>query len=187
MLHKLNPLFARLYRLFGWKISGQIPDIPKSILIFAPHATWHDFLVGVGARAYVDKPIHYLGKAELFNAPFGGLFKALGGYPVERTKRNNLVDWIVSLYQQKESFHLALAPEGTRKDVDSLKTGFYYIAQKAHIPIIMVGVDYAQKTIFIAEPFYCSQDLTADMQHIARFYAQLPGKKKAWVRAMLEG
>ena len=121
-------------------------------------------------------PTKYLGKKELFRPPFGWIFRTLGGYPVDRSRNSNLVDAIVEIFDSKEEFIIALAPEGTRKYVGKLKTGFYYIAQKAQIPIVMVGFDYSKKEVIISDPFYTSNDIDTDMPKIMIFFDGISGK-----------
>ena len=95
------------------------------------------------------------------------------------------MDSIVDIYAEKESFVAVLAPEGTRKDVQELRTGFYYIAKKANIPIIMIGFDYVNKSIKIREPFYPSGDFEVDKKVIAQYFSTIPGVQKSWIKNYL--
>jgi len=175
-------LFDLAFRISGWKLSGNVPlHLPKSLIIVCPHATWIDFPVGLGARSMMNMPINFWGKKELFDGFKGGIFRWLGGYPVDRSKNNNLVGAIVDIYNAKESFHAVLAPEGTRKNVESLKTGFYYIAVQANVPIIMIGFDYVNKLIHIREPFVPTGDFEVDKLVIAEYYQTIPGVQKSWI------
>jgi 1-acyl-sn-glycerol-3-phosphate acyltransferase len=144
----------------------------------APHTSNLDFFVGVLARAFIKeiKDSKFLGKKELFQPPFGWIFRVLGGYPVDRSRKSNLVDAIVEIFDSKERFIIALAPEGTRKYVGKLKTGFYYIAQKANIPIVMVGFDYVKKEVIISQPFYTGKSIKTDMPLIMKFFKGISGK-----------
>ncbi len=181
-----NPIFNFIFKITGWKLIGNIPqNLLKSIVIVCPHASWVDFPVGLGARSLMRKKIYFWGKQELFKGSFGWLFKKLGGYPVDRSKNTNLVSSIVDIYHSKESFHAVLAPEGTRKDVQELKTGFYYIAVQAQIPIIMVGFDYVNKHIVVNDPFTPSGDFETDKKVIAQFYQGIPGVQKSWIKNYL--
>jgi 1-acyl-sn-glycerol-3-phosphate acyltransferase len=175
-------LFDLAFRVSGWKLSGNVPlHLPKSLIIVCPHATWKDFPVGLGARSMMNMPINFWGKKELFDGIMGGVFRWLGGYPVDRSKNNNLVGAIVDIYNSKESFHAVLAPEGTRKNVESLKTGFYYIAVQANVPIIMIGFDYVNKLIHIREPFMPTGDFEVDKLVIAEYFQTIPGVQKSWI------
>jgi hypothetical protein len=118
----------------------------------------------------------YLGKAELFKGPFGFIFRKLGGFPVERSENHNMVEDAVQLFNRHDSFLLALSPEGSRKKVERLRTGFYHIAKKASVPIVMVGLDFEKKEALLSEPFLTGDDEAADFQHIYQFYAPVKGK-----------
>ena len=162
----------------GWKTKVQFPaDIKKCIIIIAPHTSWQDLIIGLAYRSVLRlKNSKYLGKKELFDGPFGFLFRWFGGVPVDRFSKHNVVDQVVDILNQHEEFMIAMAPEGTRKKVDRLKTGFYYIAKKAGIPIVMAGMDYKRKEIFFSEPFYPGDDEAKDFEHIISFFAPVQGK-----------
>ena len=163
--------------IFGWKIVGEFPKEPKKyVLIGAPHTSWYDFVIGILARSVTQVKINFIGKDSLFKAPFGFIFRWLGGTPVDRSKSNNLVDAIVQTFNSKDEFRLALSPEGTRKKVEKLKTGFYYIAKGANVPIVMFTLDFGNKQIAIAEPFYPSEDKEKDFAIIRNFYKDVKGK-----------
>lgn len=182
-----NWLFDSLFKWSGWQLTGNIPHhLKKCIVIVCPHATWVDFPVGLGTRSTLKRNIHFWGKKELFKGPFGWLFKVLGGYPVDRSKHSNLVDAIVDIFNSKEEFLAALAPEGTRKDVQELKTGFYYIAKLANIPIVMVGFDYVNKKVIVNDPFTPTGDFEKDKIEIAKFFATVPGVQKSWIKNYLQ-
>jgi len=182
-----NLLFDLLFKLFGWKLTGNIPyHLKKCIVIVCPHATWIDFPVGLGARSLLKRKIYFWGKKELFDNPFGWLFRKLGGYPVDRSQHTNLVDAIVDIYNEKEEFYAVLAPEGTRKDVQELKSGFYYIAKMAKIPIIMVGFDFVNKEVKVNDPYFPSGDFEKDKIDIAKFYQTIPGVQKSWIKNYLK-
>lgn len=171
-------LWKLYFRLTGWKIRDPFPSgIPKAVLIIAPHTSAWDFVVGLAARSILQlKDTHYFGKQELFQGPFGFIFRLTGGFPVNRFDKNNMVDQAVTLINSHSRFLLALSPEGTRKKVERLRTGFYHIAKNANVPIIMVGFDFAKKEISFAEPFYTSNDESADFRKIIDFFAAVRGK-----------
>lgn len=178
----MNYIFAFLYKLWGWKIIGELPPgLKKAVIAVCPHQKTRDFLVGVGTRAVIKRKIGYLGKAELFKPPFGFIFRKLGGIPVYRSERLNLVESMIEAINREEDALVSLAPEGTRKNVSKLKSGFYYIAMGAKIPIIMVGFDIPAKQVVIAEPFEPSGDFKADMKkYFLPFYENIGGPKKDW-------
>ncbi len=168
------------YNILGWKIKGSFnKEIKKAVVIVAPHTSWQDFYIGVFARKILRTEINYVAKAELFKRPFGWYFKWLGGAPLDRTSGQNKVETIAKIFEEKEIFRLALAPEGTRKKVDTWKTGYYYIAQKANVPIIPVSFDYKTKTVSVGNPFYTSGDLDNDTILLKSFYKGVVGKNPA--------
>ena len=118
----------------------------------------------------------YIGKKELFTWPFGYIFRALGGFPVDRKKNTHLVDQIVEIFNARDEFNITITPEGTRKYNPNWKTGFYQIASKANLPIQMVGFDYAQKQVTMAEPFFVSGDMIKDIEMMKTYFRQFKGK-----------
>ena len=183
-------LFIIFFKIIGWKLKGEFPKgLKKTISIVAPHATWFDFPIGLGARAKIELTNHitlnFLGKAELFKGLFGWLFRGLGGIPVERFSKNEMVQSVVNLFDSHENLHIALAPEGTRKAVSKLRTGFYYMAKKANVPIIMIGLDFNKKAVIINKPYFLTDDMEEDLKVIARFYDTIGGVKKEWIGNIL--
>lgn len=182
--------FKYFFRIINWKLEGEFPkDVPKTISIVAPHATWFDFPIGLGVRAEIELAnnisLSFLGKAELFKGAFGWLFKGLGGVPVERFSKSDMVQSVVNLYKSNESLHIALAPEGTRKPVSKLRTGFYYMAKNANVPIVMIGFDYDRKVVVINQPYFPTEDMEEDLRVIARFYNTIGGVRKQWIENIL--
>lgn len=171
-------IFSFIFKSLGWGFQGSFePKPPKFIIIVAPHTSNWDFPLGIMVRSIMRiNQTKFLGKSQLFRFPYGFFFRALGGYPVVRTKDNNLVDAVVDIFNSKEVFSISLAPEGTRSRVKRIKTGFYHIAKKANIPIFLVGFDYSIKKIVIAEPFYATEDIMTDFEHIIRFFSSIKGK-----------
>lgn len=164
-------------KVFGWKFVGKLPEnLKKYVIIAAPHTSWKDFLIGVFAKYALGAKINYIGKDSLFKGPFGFLFKMTGGAPVDRSKNNNLVDAIVDIFNNKEEFRLALSPEGTRKKVERWKTGFYYIAKGAKVPIVMGTLDFGKKQIKFSEPYYPTDDKEKDFAYFHSFYEGVQGK-----------
>lgn len=167
-----------VFRFSGWTVRNAFPPgIDKAVIIVAPHTSAWDFPICLALRSILEiKDAHYLGKEELFNGPFGFLFRGTGGFPVNRFNKEKMVDQVVHLFQKHPKFLLGISPEGTRKRVDRLRTGFYYIAKKAEVPIIMVALDYAKKEVTIAPPFYTGNDEQADFKKIISFFAPIQGK-----------
>lgn len=169
------------YKVWGWTWTGwRFDQANKYVVIVIPHTSNWDFLLGLLVRRiHQSTHIKFLAKSSLFRWPFGGLFRALGGYPVNRKKSQNYVDAVVELFDSKEKFAVTIAPEGTRSKVDRLKTGFYYIALGAKVPIVMVKFDYGNKVVEIAEPFHPSGDKEADFAKIHAFFRGTKGKNPA--------
>ncbi len=120
--------------------------------------------------------IDFIGKKELFRPPFGWYFRMVGGSPVDRSGKQNKVDAIVELFENNEIFRLALSPEGTRKKTEKWKTGFYYIALQAKVPIIMVSFDFGPKKVKISESFYPCGNFDEDFRKIYKYYKGVQGK-----------
>lgn len=165
-----------LLNISGWKIEGQLPELPKYVLIVAPHTSNWDFIVGVLARGALATRIHFLGKHQLFIPPWGWLFRAMGGSPVNRSKHNKLVDTAVQLYQTSADYKLALTPEGTRGPVTRWKLGFYHIAHQAQVPIVPVGFDFARRAIVIGAYQQPSGDIAQDVPQLLHFFRGIKGK-----------
>ncbi|MDA9234352.1 1-acyl-sn-glycerol-3-phosphate acyltransferase [Polaribacter sp.] len=166
-----------LFRLLGWKIINDFPqDIKKYVVIAAPHTSWMDFPIAILSRMTLGTMVNFIGKGSLFKGPFGFLFRLLGGTPVDRSQNNNLVDSIVQLFNSKEEFRLGLSPEGTRKKVAKWKTGFYYIAKGANVPIVMVTLDFGNKQIKISKAYTLTEDMDTDFKHFHAFFSDVKGK-----------
>ncbi|WP_341227510.1 1-acyl-sn-glycerol-3-phosphate acyltransferase [uncultured Arcticibacterium sp.] len=177
-------MIARFFfALFRWKLIGTIPiDLKKGVIAVCPHTSWLDFPVGLMARGAMRRKIGYLGKAELFNSPVGFLFKWLGGTPVIRNANMNMVESYAITIKGADDMLFALAPEGTRKNVAKLKTGFYYMAVGGEIPIIPVGFDFKRKEVIISEPFMPTGDFEKDMKkHFVPFFKTIHNVKKDWL------
>ncbi len=166
------------FKILGWKISGftNFNSIKKAVIIVAPHTHWLDFPIGLLLRSVLGIKTNYVGKKGLFKWPYGWFFRALGGAPVERKSNENQVDAIARLFSEKEEFKMAMAPEGTRKKVEEWRTGFYYIAKTAKVPIIMFTLDFKNKRNHFSEPFYPTNNKDADFKFIKNFYKGVLGK-----------
>ena len=151
-----------LNKIIGWKVIGYLPKKEKYVIAVVPHSSYFDLIIAVLIRTHSGLKIKFIGKKELFNPITSFLFKYLGGIPVDRSKKLNIVDEIVDLFKSGKIKILAIAPEGTRKRVKKWKTGFYYIALKANLPILMVSFDYMRKEVKINDKFYPSGDIDKD-------------------------
>ncbi len=135
------------YKLLGWHIVGKFPKLDKCIVAVVPHTSWLDFFLGLLVRRVINQEINFIGKKSLFNPPFGWYFRWMGGAPIDRSKSSDTVTAIANIFNEKEVFRLALSPEGTRKKVEKWKTGFYYIAKAAKVPIVLVAFDYGKSKL----------------------------------------
>ncbi len=163
-------------RLFGWRIAGALPDLPKMVLIGAPHTSNWDFPLAIALIFYLGVHINWMAKKEFFVAPFASLWRWLGGVPVDRKGSGGIVGQTVEAIQARARIVLAIAPEGTRSKVARWRTGFYHIAHGANIPIVPVLVDYGRKTLTITEPFLPTGDLEADLPLLQARYHDIRGK-----------
>lgn len=165
------------FRLLGWKIEGAFDEKIKKCVVFVfPHTSWHDFYVAIFTRGILSLNINFVAKKELFRFPFGCYFRWMGGEPVDRKCSLNKVDVIVKIFEEHEEFRLAISPEGTRKKVNELKSGFYYIALKAKVPIITTAFDFKYKTIKIGDPFYPTSNYEKDLQILLQNFEGVYGK-----------
>lgn len=166
-------------KLTGWKVVGEPPAIKKYVIAVAPHTSNMDFFVALPVK-YIF-PSHFkpgfLGKDSLFRIPFIGWFlRSIGGRPVDRSKKTNVVDQVVKIFEQEESFIMAIAPEGTRSYVPKWRTGFYYVALKAQVPILLAALDYEHKTIRMTELFEPTGDAEKDIAYMMDYYRGIKGK-----------
>ncbi|HSQ39013.1 MAG TPA: lysophospholipid acyltransferase family protein [Anaerolineales bacterium] len=164
-----------LLRLSGWRVHGQLPDFPKFIIIGAPHTSNWDFILMLALGFSLRAKFQFMGKAELFRSPLGWFFRWCGGIPVERNKSVGLVEQMADRIQRSDHFILALTPEGTRDKVSEWKTGFYHIARKANIPIVLGFVDGVNKTVGVGSTINLTDDMQADIKTIQSFYAKMVG------------
>ena len=166
-----------LFRLLGWKLINDFPqDIKKYVVIAAPHTSWIDFPIAILARMASGTMVNFIGKGSLFKGPFSFLFVYLGGTPVDRSKSNNLVDAIINIFNSRDEFRLALSPEGTRKKVEKWKTGFYYIAKGANVPIVMATLDFGQKQMKISKAYNTTDNIEKDFNHFHDFFNNAKGR-----------
>ncbi len=161
---------------FGWKTKGNLPALKKYVIIAAPHTSAWDLLFGLCAIYIYRLKLSFFVKKEAFDSPLGFLFRAIGAVPVDRSSKHNLVQQAVKMFEAKENFILALAPEGTREYVAKWKTGFYYIALEAKVPILCSYLDFEHRIVGIGTTIYPSGDLEKDMEQILNFYRPIKGK-----------
>jgi len=162
--------------LTGWRTEGQLPSIPKFVLVGAPHTSNWDLPFTLFIAFAFRAPIHWMGKEAIFRRPFNGLFKWLGGIPIRRSESHNQVEQSIQQFNRNDQLILTIAPAGTRKRVIRWKTGFYHIARKANIPIYPVAFDFGTKVVIIKEPLIPTEDIENDFRQLIGFYAGTKGK-----------
>lgn len=165
-----------LYKKMGWKKIVTIPHPDKFIICMAPHTSNWDFLIGqLYARAEGIRS-NFLMKKEWFFWPLGPIFRKMGGIPVYRSKKTSMTDNMAEAARRTDSFKLCITPEGTRSLNADWKKGFYFIALKAEIPILLYALDYEKKTIVATKTIIPSGDLDKDMDEIKQYYKDFKGK-----------
>jgi 1-acyl-sn-glycerol-3-phosphate acyltransferase len=172
----LSRLSMWTLKLLGWSVHADYPEAKKYVVIAAPHTSNWDFPLGILAAKAVNLDMHWMGKHALFQWPWGWIFRAIGGTPVHRKQSHDLIQQMTALFSSSEHLVLALAPEGTRQKRDHWKTGFYYIARAARVPIVMGYLDFGKKQVGIGGTFYPSDDIEADFNQIRQFYKNRRGK-----------
>lgn len=164
------------FNLLGWSFDGTMPDLQKCVIIIAPHTSWVDYPLGLLVRTVLKVEVHYVAKKSLFRPPFGWFFRWMNGTPIDRSKVNDSVRAITLLFRERATFRLALSPEGTRRKVSRWKTGFYYIAFSAGVPIVLVALDYGRKQVRISGPHIPTGSIESDMAYYMEFYTNVRGR-----------
>jgi 1-acyl-sn-glycerol-3-phosphate acyltransferase len=162
-------------RFLGWRVVGQLPEIPKFVVVGAPHTSNWDFVMFLALAFILKGNLRYMGKKELFRWPFAGFFRWCGGVPVDRSKPQGLVEQTVQAVQEADQFQLVITPEGTRSKVREWKQGFYHIAKKACIPVVAGYVDSITKTCGIGPTFTLTDDMEADIKTMQAFFKDKVG------------
>ena len=162
--------------IMGWKTKGKIPDINKFVMIAAPHSSNWDFVFFLLIIFKFQISVHWMGKHTMFKWPFKGLLIRLGGIPIDRSGKGNIVQSMAEAFKKSEKLIVTIAPSGTREKVMKWKTGFYHIASQAKVPIVCGFIDYKQKTIGFGPVFSPSDDIDTDMASIKAFYTDFSGK-----------
>ena len=180
---RLGPASRLFYRLLlgwfrgsGWTTVGALPAVPKFVIVGAPHTSNWDFLVFIGTVETLGRRVRFIGKTSLFRWPMGGLMRALGGVPVERNVRQDMVSQVVAQIAHHDRFALIVAAEGTRSPTTRWRTGFYQIALKAGIPIVCAGPNYPLKQGIIGPVITPTGDYDADMRPAFAFFRTLAPK-----------
>ncbi len=166
-----------IYKICGWKFIGHATkEMDKCVMIVAPHTSIWDFVWGRLGLWILQLNARFIIKKEFFKPPFGTLMKKLGGIPVDRGKKNNLVQAVVNEFEKNKKLTVVVTPEGTRKYTRRFKRGFYEIALAANVPIVLAFVDYKRKEGGVGPIVYPSGDYEKDVAVIRKFFADKGAK-----------
>ncbi|MGQ0643550.1 MAG: lysophospholipid acyltransferase family protein [Gemmatimonadaceae bacterium] len=172
--------FARLaLRLLGWRIVGELPDQAKFVIAVAPHTSNWDFVLAFLSYLALELRASWLGKHTIFRFPFGPILRYFGGIPVVRGAAADVVDRAVAEFNAHTAFVLALAPEGTRRRVQSWRSGFHRIALGAGVPVVATSLDFAKRQVELGPTFHPTGDFAADLRPLLERFSRVTPKHPA--------
>ena len=169
-------LGSSFLKLTGWDVEGETPNLHKYVMILAPHTSSWDLIYILAVMYALGLKIYWFGKKEIFLWPLGGFFKWLGGIPIDRSSRHNVVQQTTTIIQSREQIIIGVSPEGTRSNTQYWKTGFYYIAHKTQIPLVFAFLDFSCKVGGLGPTMNPTGDIEEDMKTIRRFYSGITAK-----------
>jgi 1-acyl-sn-glycerol-3-phosphate acyltransferase len=172
----LQVIAKAILKVGGWEIVGSKPQVPKAVVVAAPHTSNWDGFWGLVCRVALDVEIHFFAKQSLFWFPLNVLLRALGGIPLDRKRAGSAVNQAIEMFRNSESFYFGLAPEGTRSRVDHWKSGFYRIAEGADVPVILGFLDYGKRRIGLGPTLELSGDWQKDLEFCGEFYKDIQGR-----------
>ena len=172
-------LAAWVLALFGWRVQVVWPTAPKVVLIVYPHTSNWDFFIGYLARVAMGMPAIWIGKHTIFRWPVKGLLHRMGGIPVDRAHAVGLIPALLREFARRETVCLALAPEGTRRRLDHIKSGFYRIALAARVPVGLGYIDFATRTVGVGDWIDLTGDEETDLGRLRQAYAGRVGRHPA--------
>lgn len=158
-------------RALGWRTEGAFPEVPRLVVVAAPHSSNWDFVIGISFVMSLGVGVRFIGKKELFKGPMGWVLRWMGGTPVDRDQPGDVVDQVAAEFARVPRMVLGIAPEGTRRHGADWKTGFYRIAVKAGVPIVPGFFDWSRKTVGLLPPFMPSGDAATDLAAFRHLYA----------------
>lgn len=181
-------LGKRFLQLFGWRLANAFPDVPKAVVIGGPHTSNWDGIFTCAAMVQIGLDAHVMIKDSAFQGPLGGLLRWMGAVPIDRRKAGGVVEQSVEAFAGRERYVLIVAPEGTRSGAEQWKTGFYHIALRAGVPIVVATADYRKKEITFAAVFTPTGKVDEDVRAIQTYYADVhprhPDKLSAPLKAL---
>lgn len=166
-----------LLKLLGWRVIDERPaNMGSAIYLVAPHTSNWDFFIGLFARSVARIKANYLAKKSLFDSPMGWFFRMTGGYPVDRSRKTHITDQVAEYFNTIPGFSIAITPEGTRAKVEAWKTGFWRIAKKANVPLILTSFDYSRKEITLSKPYEIGDSMEEDIAKLMDYFKPFKGK-----------
>lgn len=170
-------LYSFIYsKILGWKMHITVPFEDKCVICAAPHTSNWDLFIGKLFYGALGRRASFMMKKEWFFWPLGVFFRNIGGIPVDRGKKQSLTDQMAERFAKSKEFNLAITPEGTRKPNPNWKRGFYYIAMKANVPIMLIGIDYGRKVIECTKTIHPTGDYDRDIIEIKDYFRPFRGK-----------
>jgi 1-acyl-sn-glycerol-3-phosphate acyltransferase len=167
-----------ILRLGGWTIAGDWPDLPRLVVVAAPHSSGWDAVWGLAAKLAMGVDITFIAKAELFRGPLGWLLRSFGGRPVNRSAPGGIVEQTAEQIRAADRMWFVLAPEGTRRRVEQWKTGFWKIARRADVPVFCAWFHYPDRTVGLGPLVHLTDDMAADIVRIRELYRPYVGKNR---------
>lgn len=164
-------------RILGWRVEGEVPDLPRFVIAVAPHTSNWDFVVGAAAMFALDLKLSFIGKHTLFRGPFAGIMRWMGGIPVDRSQPHGMVGDSVQAFRRSPQLILAIAPQGTRKPVPRFKSGFLHIARGAGVPVLFAALDYEARCVRLGPTIAPGEDVEAERLRAEAFFAPIRGKR----------
>lgn len=174
--HVLRILGRAILAVLGWHFEGEIPNVPRCVVIIAPHTSNWDFVIGLAALLALDLRVTWLGKHQIFRPPFGRICRGLGGVPVDRSAPGGVAEQAAAVLAPPRSAFVAIAPEGTRRKVERWKSGFWRIARAAGVPILPVAFDFRTRAVAFREPYMPTADYDADLAALQRNFTAEMGR-----------
>jgi 1-acyl-sn-glycerol-3-phosphate acyltransferase len=165
-----------LLHLAGWRLILDLPRLSRGVIVFYPHTSNWDFVVGLLARFALNVPVTWAGKDNLFRWPLRALWRSLGGIPVNRRERTGFVEQMIAAFAAREDMLLAIAPEGTRRRTEHWKSGFYRVALGAGVPLALAFIDFGRREIGVDGWFMPSGDAAPDFARLREFYGDKTGR-----------
>lgn len=158
-----------LFRLLGWRLEGEVPSVDKYLFVVVPHTSNWDFFYGWLAITALGLNVKIFVKDTFFVWPLNYLCNFFGLSPVNRRRSTNFVDAVANMFRSTPKLAALITPEGTRSYQPGLKSGYYHIAVKANIPIVVAGPNFGKKTITLNPPRQPLPTFDEDQAHVIAF------------------